>query len=1281
MSDTLTPFEREQYGVDQPYLSLTDWLKKKAIPAVRGGAEGILPGLVAMGRTDPTQEGAAGYVPGIAAKAYEGVTAIKDLVQMVPRLDVLGALPERQSITLPGEDTARAITHNVGESAIRDYAPTAESPSQAAGQRVVTETLMGGPPVPGLVGKLPTAAREAVMWLAPSMAFPKLTLAANTGIELLKPDSGSDATQSTATPVTTPTLPAPIPEPTPLPIAPRNMDYDSSTGLIIDRDTGDVIPDPGIEWTNAGMLAAGIAGLVLAAGSRRAGTFLREAQLAKFGDISTEFNTALGGMTAPKVAAPVPGVIASDRAATALTDRSIPLQRYAEAVAPNPAASTELKNKVALLDNDSVFAGKLQSFANTGVDRQTGFKMVPWQRHWERVSALDDAAKEQYTLARNAADELENRLRNNGVPHNFPTQSTADLQLAVANARSSAPLAAMLDERRLMSDQMADFMRARGMITPQEATRLKSQHRDFLPSSNAKGIIDNPLTSRDLTPEAGLQSIKIPAWELDKQHVEAVYRAAEHNDLVNAIVKPGLARQAANPREAKIFEDVATKTDEFTLAYRDAGQLKYVRVNSPEMHAWIEGGPTQVAAFGGMMNYLRHMLQSTTLGPLAGAVTGNITAPYLAGYNGVIASIIRPKGSAFGLIDKGLQKAGFKFGWPGDLTGAAVGMPYAVVADAASMGIKALGEALEPGAGMISAALRRRYGDAAINAVQTNLERRYAATVLGERRAVGNIGSAGQGSTELPMIQPGAENWKSSVLNNTVPDLFRNPNSLLNIPIGIGRLMPSVVKTTEFLNHMHRLVTESHASHFYRMNKGVLPPNTLNRETRRLTGDIGEHGSSTLARGVANYIPWGNAAVQGVRATANAASNSPVQMAAGMTTALGSLALGSVWLALARGPEYVKHLREELDSERVGSQVTFHTGTTPDEYSHIKLPQEMRGPYAAAVSMMFDLLGDPTDPEIKRMSLAGMTDFFQKHVSRESQKAVVEGLASPLTLGLPPLANAGLAAVGQKLQNNWLARSINGEPVITPTTGKSNLPGVDKEIDPLFESEYGKMFRDVTGAIFGGLATQGWASNASLYGSGKFAYDWTKDKWFALGSVGEQWIDNFQSKQPLGNMVWQNSMPLSISTPVTDRVNAKTQALGKLSGVKSDVMNEGFTRSRGVPVPIAPSQAGEIPQDPTMFGLYVVLSKLAPKITAQTNPANDVRKQIDAARIGGYDPKTRTQIINTLNRDYQQKMRLVDEQLSAFEGYLSQMVGGRVVEIDKIDWKKGPEQFTAPSVE
>jgi len=155
---------------------------------------------------------------------------------------------------------------------------------------------------------------------------------------------------------------------------------------------------------------------------------------------------------------------------------------------------------------------------------------------------------------------------------------------------------------------------------------------------------------------------------------------------------------------------------------------------------------------------------------------------------------------------------------------------------------------------------------------------------------------------------------------------------------------------------------------------------------------------------------------------------------------------------------------------------------------------------------------------------------------------------------------------------------------------------------------------------------------------------------------------------------------LNLSSPVASRVFDKTQALSKLTGMRSDEMNEGYTRSRGIPLANNPELAQKIPEDDTMRALYYNLSKLAPHIQKQMAPANDIKKQIDAARQGGYAPQTQREIVNSLMRQYQQKMRGVDEQLSAFEGYLGQMVGKRV-EIDKIDFRRGPEQFTIPNVE
>src|SRR5262249_46385208 len=146
------------------------------------------------------------------------------------------------------------------------------------------------------------------------------------------------------------------------------------------------------------------------------------------------------------------------------------------------------------------------------------------------------------------------------------------------------------------------------------------------------------------------------------------------------------------------------------------------------------------ALMGGYLNsvsFARKILQSSLTGVLA-ATQGRFFAPTNTMRNMTLISVLRPQGMAGGLIDQGLQRAGFG-GWKGFDPTTPVGVVNAISRDLGAAFSKALAERTARGSDAWTGKLMRgMFGHTWTDAMSARAQHAFENSAYAERLAGGS---------------------------------------------------------------------------------------------------------------------------------------------------------------------------------------------------------------------------------------------------------------------------------------------------------------------------------------------------------------------------------------------------------------------------------------------------------------------------------------------------------------------------------------------------------------
>ena len=185
------------------------------------------------------------------------------------------------------------------------------------------------------------------------------------------------------------------------------------------------------------------------------------------------------------------------------------------------------------------------------------------------------------------------------------------------------------------------------------------------------------------------------------------------------------------------------------------------------------------------------------------------------------------------------------------------------------------------------------------------------------------------------------------------------------------------------------------------------------------------------------------------------------------------------------------------------------------------------------------------------------------------------------------------------------------------------------------------------------------------------AHAWAWDG--AWRDYKQEWKDNTR----WANSVWQNNLPITSFGSLEERTSNMWQPVARAAGVRSDIRGEGFSRvSRGVPLAVTGESPVPPTTDPQMRNMYMTMAEGGKAIDRNIMPRErDIRAQMDNLKSTPFMPDEKRRIGNQLSQQLYSVIAEKHAALLNLNARLSQLAGGRHVDVGRINWEKGMDQF------
>jgi len=566
-----------------------------------------------------------------------------------------------------------------------------------------------------------------------------------------------------------------------------------------------------------------------------------------------------------------------------------------------------------------------------------------------------------------------------------------------------------------------------------------------------------------------------------------------------------------------------------------------------------------------------------------------------------------------------------------------------------------------------------------MDVIRNRLLTYYTGTTTAEMKAAGVSGMGVPFRTRLPAFaRTGGESPTTIrlVSGELSPKLFMSGGKL-------GTIKPHWIDLKKAVEESFASVSDAGHEYFYRLNKfkGGIDKDTLAYETRALVGDPGVAGSGAIASGIRSAVPYANVSAQGLSRFGRAINETPVGTLVGLASSLGTVGLLSLYTAMQNDATR-DYLQNVISTQARAANVLIFGNANPALHTAFSLPQELRPVYAMVLDILskaLNVMAMRDDPEHHDGVLGFLKDWFSQHIENSTWQSALHGVGDAANVvDVPGAVNAVVAGSGSNARidvermisdyrNNQFGLGTFFMPVGTDSPLPNHPPG-DNALEGQDAHKYSVMMSNLFGMV-GGMMDH-------LTGFSRY-YNQTGSFWDSLGQVGKDWIQGAMDANPsLNNILWENPVRESSRSPVVEKVSRELLTMKQTAGASSAERMEGTTGGPR-PLPVTPSiEPGKVPTDPTMRNMYLATSAEYAWINSTVmTDINALKKQMaDRSQQMG-DTRERREFENQQKRTIEDKYRYVQDRIDDLNAAFSRQVGAPV-DIMKIDWKKGPEQFT-----
>lgn len=1323
--ETATPVAQDDpYGYLRPY-----W----RVPAV--AASQLAPGALSNFLPDPNASGVQAAIPGMLSGAYSGINAVGNIGQ------ALAGVKEADRYNLPGAQRAGELQQGSSDFARRivpNMEPQTNAEREAAELGGLAGAV--AVPLPSTVAsKLPTlAARGAEFFLQGPKAVP-VAVAFSGANDLINPASAQASDGRTTVDMTgnAPTTAGRAGSVTSQPgsvmsstgdasSAPQRQTIDMSGGSsvpstadqrqVIDMSGSDPNARQTIDMTGAGADGAAtqppftpvsftdpsswtvkgvvetVAGALVAAEAARFahGRIAPAYRDARYAEASQTYNAAeaaLGGNKPPGEQAPVPGSTVGTLATQSVLDDTAAVKSFLVAAADNPTVGRQNAHAYGdMVSNKSVIT-RYQDMLESGDFHGT---KIPAPAEWQRdIAALPDDTREKFNAGMKAANEIENRNAviqdklQSGTPFTEPETrvddshlSTDDLKQIRDDALADPVVKELMDRRTQMTDGMADALQSHGLWDAATASDVKAAHRFHVSAADIDGAIDNPLRARNITPGTGNVTADLKVWELADQHDAMLYRAVEQNHADQLIVNTGLSQQArplaGGVMPARLFTEITTPKGEPVpprasnyMSVRENGVLRHYRVANDDFLKAVQRPPVQMGATLIGINKMRQYQQAAITG--GGAV--------LSGHAFQLIGGLRNAGEIAVMRSKGFVGShGEKYtGIAGDPITPYLGSVNQMVRGVSSVGVKAVADILDPRTS-IGARMEAMFGAKGAQAVRQRAQNAYNTSNLASMRREGLSSPSAYTNKELPLTSKNV----SMPSRNLVPELFRMNDW--------GGAAPTVVKLRNLFDDMRGAIGDAAHANLYALNKdrAGITREALRNEVRQVTGDPGTRGANPAVRAYGSAVPYGNIALQELSTVARRFSGDPLGTTTRFLTHYGGLAAAAVFTAMLAGPDAIQHLFDSTNDQERSKSFRFYVPGQPTTPIELPVMIMMRPAMNLMTQLMYDAFGlanHAQDGDTASKVEKFFAEFFDHHI----MQSTVQGTLAGISGGLPPIVPAGFNAAAGALTGKTVDPTLYnavtnyGKPVTSMfsrdvTGANTNMPGEHGKVDPVTGSADGEWMQVVLSDILGVGGHVIW-DTLKQYAN---AQSHNLPLSHVLDNFAAGYGQRVRDDVPGANLVWGSNIKQTGFTPLQQRVDDALDKMRTTTTWKGDLTQFGMTRKGGLPLPEPGSQ--QVPSDPTMRQMYVTTSIymgiLGNKPESPLKQISDLRKQMNSLERSPLSPDTVRGLKNDYIKQINDKYVQVQGVIHMLNTTLSQQAGAPV-DIRRVNWSKGPEQFSA----
>jgi hypothetical protein len=962
-----------------------------------------------------------------------------------------------------------------------------------------------------------------------------------------------------------------------------------------------------------------------------------------------------------------------------------------------PTSAEALAHEYGQLHNPGAQRVKFEAFLDTGYHPETGVQMRSPDRLNREIAGLDEDRQQTLMNGLFSYNEEDNRKNNrasfaqlnpgktptpNDIRHDAYNHDDAALEAAHNTMMADPQLAQIAQDIWDQGKKMREIYARMGVMPRSQAAQLDAAHPHYIPETDITGKVMSPLSQRDRTRFTGVDQPIAKPWVAQSQALEGMHNEvalrAHYRDLYDSLSEA----QVTHPNAARVFTEVPAPTDkpvyysggdarEGVVAIHRSSGVKYYQVHNPEVYNMLTGDSLKRAQIvNEMATYPRRIYQNFTTG-IGSLASGGFAAGRNLAYTTLTAPINAPRGSNAGLIHAGVRKltGGYDSGIARGLdtfTNALGAYPYSYLRGVADRRVHNVANILDRGAtNPINTMLRERVGDVAVDKMQQALDNYYKNSVTYEMQAKRGIGGGGFGpATDLKPLGLFSDKRASIQAAQHVPQLFHSGGEWMGAKPAVIRLHNAV---QEALGHISDAGHES----FYRMNRDntSIGREALGAETRALTGDPSVGGANKLLKFATDILPYSNITLQGGTRLVRSFADRPLTSAMATVGGIGTLKLISLLTAM-QSPQTFKNYEDELSTQEHASQLSIYLPN--GQRWPIPLAQELE-PIATMMESLvangLNVAALSHDPLTFQSVHKFLLDFLGGHVST----AMIDQLKYGAAQQISPFT--GHPFVGQLdpyklMQGNGFWGSFKSAFEGGASAHERTLP--NQVPDFMHEGVEGKDWTALIGAIFGTAGTAVMDRFKTIPHYLQQFGNWSD----TLGQVGHDWLQSAGDRNPLFTPLMDHQMRMAMLPPIIEQTERELRWMKPITGMRTEPLAEGTTGRGRNSLPVYADGPSKIPTEPTMRWMWGMIEGTKHRIANQENAIANLRKQMTSVGAEGMDVNTRRAWMNDKTRELADKYRFIHNAIQDTNYEMSKALGRNVQIGMKIDWQKGPEQFS-----